>query len=476
MLALSVRSRLTLFYSAVLSVMLAGFGILFYHALGLFMERSITNELEDQVAFLHSHMRVENGSVQLAFNPDNREEAYFVHVATRFYEVFELPSGKLLVQSEELELLGVRPIPADVRVLAAKPGLSDVRFPTQRLRFDSSIVPARDGSTSFLVRVGIPLDPADTARREFLHALLLLVPIGIALAALAGWQMARRALRPMTNLATAARKIDVQKLSERLPVRGTGDEVDDVAKAFNETLGRLENSVEQMKQFTASISHELRTPLTTLRGEAEVALLEARSADEYKRVLSSQLEEFDKLTHMINQLLVLARAEAGEIQWADQAVDLSALALSLSEQMEPVATAKNIRLNSHVQAGVFVHGDANWIEHAILNLFDNAIKFTAGGGEVDVTLSSQNGDAVLRVQDTGVGISADALPHVFDRFFRAEPSRSKSVDGVGLGLALAKWIVEKHRGHIEVQSQIGKGSSFTIRIPLVNANFPYQSK
>jgi signal transduction histidine kinase len=261
-----------------------------------------------------------------------------------------------------------------------------------------------------------------------------------------------------------------------LPVRGPGDEVDDVAKAFNETLGRLENSVEQMKQFTASISHELRTPLTTLRGEAEVALLEARSADEYKRVLSSQLEEFDKLTHMINQLLVLARAEAGEIQWADQAVDLSALALSLSEQMEPVVTAKNIRLNSHVQAAVFVHGDANWIEHAILNLFDNAIKFTAGGGEVDVTLSSQNGDAVLRVQDTGVGISADALPHVFDRFFRAEPSRSKSVDGVGLGLALAKWIVEKHRGHIEVQSQIGKGSSFTIRIPLVNANFPYQSK
>ena len=476
MLTLSVRSRLTLFYSAALSVMLAGFGILFYHALGLFMVRSITNELEDQVAFLHSHMRVENGGVELAFNPDNREEAYFVHVATRFYEVFELPSGKLLVQSEELELLGVRPMPDDARALAAKPGLSDEQFPNQRLRFDSSIVPGTDGSTSFLVRVGIPLDPADAARREFLHTLLLLVPIGIALAALAGWQMARRALRPMANLATAARKIDVHKLSERLPVRGTGDEVDDVAKAFNETLGRLENSVERMKQFTASISHELRTPLTTLRGEAEVALLEARSADEYKRVLSSQLEEFDKLTHMINQLLVLARAEAGEIQWADQAVDLSALALSLSEQMEPVATAKNVRLNSHVQAGVFVHGDANWIEHAILNLFDNAIKFTAGGGEVDVTLSSQNGDAVLRVQDTGVGISADALPHVFDRFFRAEPSRSKSVDGVGLGLALAKWIVEKHRGHIEVQSQIGKGSSFTIRIPLVNAIFPYHSK
>ncbi len=469
MIALSVRARLTLFYSAVLSVMLAGFGILFYHALGLFMERSITRNLEDQVAFLHSHMRTVDGKVELAFNPDDRQEAYSVHVATRFYEVYELPSGRLVVQSEELELLGVRPMPEDVRALAAKPGLSDLQFPSQRLRFDSSIVPTADGSTSYLVRVGIPLDPADDARREFLHVLLLLVPVGIAVAAIAGWQMARRALRPMTNLAIAARNIDVQQLSKRLPVRGTGDEVDDVAIAFNGTLGRLENSVEQMKQFTASISHELRTPLTALRGEAEVALLEARSAEEYKRVLASQLEEFNKLTQMVNQLLVLARAEAGEIQWADQSVDLSALTLSLTEQMEPVATAKKIRLDSHVQSGVVVHGDSNWIERAILNLLDNAIKFTGEGGQVDVTLSVEDGDAVLRVRDTGTGIPADALPHVFDRFFRAEPSRSKSVEGVGLGLALAKWIVEKHRGYIQAQSQMGKGSVFTMRIPLTSA-------
>ncbi|MGA8234366.1 MAG: ATP-binding protein [Candidatus Acidiferrales bacterium] len=284
--------------------------------------------------------------------------------------------------------------------------------------------------------------------------------------------MARRALRPMTNLALAVRRIDVQQLSDRLPVRGTNDEVDDVAKAFNETLGRLENSVGQMKQFTASISHELRTPLTTLRGEAEVALLDTRSAEQYKQVLTSQLEEFDKLGHMINQLLVLARAEAGEIQWAGQRVDLSALTLSLTEQMEPLATAKSIRLGSNVQPGVFVHGDANWIERAILNLLDNGIKFTDGPGTVDVTLNPCQNDAVLTVQDTGIGIPTDSLPHIFDRFFRVEPSRSKSVQGVGLGLALAKWIIEKHRGHIEVQSQTGKGSSFTIRLPLATGASP----
>jgi two-component system phosphate regulon sensor histidine kinase PhoR len=175
---------------------------------------------------------------------------------------------------------------------------------------------------------------------------------------------------------------------------------------------------------------------------------------------------------MINQLLVLARAEAGEIQWAEQRVDLSALTLSLTEQMEPLATAKNIRLGSNVQPGVFVHGDANWIERAILNLLDNGIKFTDGPGKLDVTLNPYHNDAVLTVQDTGIGIPTDSLPHVFDRFFRVEPSRSKSVQGVGLGLALAKWIVEKHRGHIEVQSQIGKGSSFTIRLPLATGAAP----
>jgi heavy metal sensor kinase len=472
MLTFGVRTRLTLFYSAVLFVMLAVFGILFYHALGLFMERSITRQLKDQVAFVHSHMQTENGTVQLAFDPENRREAYLVHVATLFYEVFELPSGNLVVQSEEMELLEVRPLPDTVRSLAANPGLSYSTFPTHRLLFDSSIVPATNGRNSFLLRIGIPLDPADDARREFLHVLLFLVPIGIALAALAGWQMARRALRPMTNLALAARRIDVQQLSDRLPVRGTNDEVDDVATAFNETLGRLENSVGQMKQFTASISHELRTPLTALRGEAEVALLDTRSVEQYKQVLTSQLEEFDKLGHMINQLLVLARAEAGEIQWAEQRVDLSALTLSLIEQMEPLATAKNICLGSNVQPGVFVPGDANWIERAILNLLDNGIKFTDGPGRVDVTLNPYHHDAVLTVQDTGIGIPTDSLPHVFDRFFRVELSRSKSVQGVGLGLALAKWIVEKHRGHIEVQSQIGKGSSFTIRLPLATGASP----
>ena len=200
-----------------------------------------------------------------------------------------------------------------------------------------------------------------------------------------------------------------------------------------------------------------------------MTLLEARSVEEYRRVLASQLEEFDKLTQMVNQLLVLARAEAGEIHWTDQTVDLSALASSLIEQLEPVAAAKNVRLEAEVTPGIFVRGDSNWLERVILNLLDNAIKFTGENGTVRLHLASEDGHAVLRVEDTGVGIPAQALPHVFERFFRAEPSRSKHVEGVGLGLALAKWIVEQHHGEIRAESKTDHGSAFTVRLPQTEA-------
>ena len=462
---LSVRARLTLFYSLMLTVVLAFFGFLFYKSLGLVIEQRLTADLRERAVFLANHERVEDGGVQLVFNPNDREEAYLVHSAARYYQVFQLPSGVLLVQSQELELLGAQLSPDAVRSLARAQEFSDMQLENERLRFHNDVI-SKDNANSYLVRVGIPLTPADDAQRGFLRSLLFLMPVGVLLAAVAGWEMSRRALRPMKSLATAARQIDIEQLQERLPTRGAGDEVDEVAQAFNETLARLENSVGQMKQFTASISHELRTPLTTLRGEAEIALLEARSVDEYKLVLASQLEEFDKLSHMINQLLVLANAEAGEIEWTDQSVDLSDMIVSLVEQLEPVASVKGITMTTTAEPHVHVCGDASWIERVVLNLLDNAIKFTPDGGNVTVRMAAKGAEAALSVQDNGIGIPAEALPHIFERFYRAEPSRSKQIEGVGLGLALAQWIVEKHGGRITVESQPGQGSCFTVYLPL----------
>ncbi len=464
MTPLSLRARLTLFYSAVLTVLLAVFGLIFYNALGLVIERRLTDELTTRAQYLANHERISNGGPQLVFNPDNREEAYLVHSAARYYQVFQLPSGTLVVQSQELDLLGVRLSPEAARSLANAPEYSDLQLEQERLRFHNAIMPGNN--ESYLVRVGIPLTPADDAQRGFLRSLLFLTPIGVLLAAAVGWEMSRRALRPMRTLANAARQIDIEQLQQRLPTRGTNDEVDEVAHAFNETLARLENSVGQMQQFTASISHELRTPLTALRGEAEIALLEARSVDEYKHVLASQLEEFDKLSHMINQLLVLASAEAGEIQWTDQRVDLSALTASLADQLDPVATNKKITLETDVPPNINIRGDASWIERVILNLLDNAIKFTPEGGRVKISVTAEAGQVILRVQDNGIGIPPESLPHIFDRFYRAEPSRSKQIEGVGLGLALARWIVEKHRGRILAESQPGQGTTLTVILPL----------
>jgi len=469
MMRLGLRARLTLFYSLMLTAILGVFGVLFYRALDLTVDRNLTEELRQRVVFLNGHQRVSGGTMQLAVDPNDPEETYLVHSAARYYQVFRLPDGDLVVQSQELALLGLKLTPEQVRALSGAEEFTDLQLNQERYRFHNAVLPGT-AANSFLIRVGIPLAPADDERRAFLHTVLLLAPLGVFASALVGWEMARRALRPMKELAVAARKIDVDKLQQRLPLRGAGDEVDELAQSFNETLGRLEDSVGQMRQFTASISHELRTPLTILRGETEVALMEGHSVEDYRRLLISQLEEFDSLTRMINDLLVLANAEAGEIRWSEQDVNLSQLVVSLAEQLEPVAAARDIRLETAAAPDVYARGDAAWLERVILNLLDNAIKFTPNGGHIQVSVASEGGRAKLRVADEGIGIPAEALPHVFERFYRAEPSRSKRIPGVGLGLALAKWIVEKHCGSITAESEPGHGTCFTVWLPLYSKN------
>jgi heavy metal sensor kinase len=275
--------------------------------------------------------------------------------------------------------------------------------------------------------------------------------------------MAGRALAPLARLAAASHTIEVTDLGRRLPVRGAGDELDEVAKAFNDTLGRLEHAVGDMKQFSTALAHELRTPLAALRGETELALMEARSPEEYRRSLGSQLEELDRLARLINQLLTLARAEAGEIPVARAPVDLAALAASVVQSIEPVSRARGIALTCGGAERALVAGDAGWLERLLINLLDNAIKFTAAGGEIVVAVTSGAHSVVLTVRDTGSGISAEALPHIFDRFYQSDPSRSSPAGGVGLGLSLVRWIVQRHGATIDVASAAGEGTTFTVR-------------
>ncbi|HXE76600.1 MAG TPA: heavy metal sensor histidine kinase [Candidatus Xenobia bacterium] len=461
---LGVRTKLALFYAVVVGVVLSLLGALYYNTLTLRLERSVNAELDERAAALRGYLQFKDGRPVLHYKTDDPEESYFIRIATRYYQVYDAETGELLVQSPELDLLGMVLPPEQVRDLAARPRFTEFDTPEGRVRFHNHVIHDRP-HRAYLVQVGTSLASVDSTREELLGTLLLIIPAGVLFAGLAGWWMARSALKPVEALTAGAREVNISRLDRRLPLRGTGDELDRLADTFNQVFARLEAAVEQMRQFTASISHELRTPLTALRGEAEVTLLRARSAEDYRQVLASQLEEFDKLTRMINELLILARAEAGEIRLEKKPTDLAALVRSLAEAMELVAASKDLKLQVEAAVPVVVAADAQWLERVVLNLLDNAIKFTPAGGRVSLEVKQENSAGCLAVRDTGVGIPAEALPRIFDRFYRADPSRSREVDGAGLGLALVQWIVREHHGEVKVESEPGRGTCVVVRLP-----------
>ena len=463
---LALRTKLALYYSITVSVLLTGFALIYYNRLSVGLDNDLTTEVRDRAEGLHSYLRFdEDGQPVFTYDPEDPDEVTFVKTATRYYQVYDIKKGSLLQQSDEFRATAVVFSAKDVGQYAQRKGESIFNVDTDegklRLRTEKVTV----NGNPYLLVVGASLKNVDDTLRSFLQEFAWLTPSGVLLAAIVSWFMARKALEPVAALGKAAGEIGVSQLHQRLPVRGTRDELDYLAIQFNETFARLEKAVGEMKQFTASISHELRTPLAVLRGEAEIALMEANTTDQYRRVLGSQLEEFEKLTRMINQLLTLARAESGEVAMAHEPVDLSSMAESLSEQLEPVAASKNVNLSWHCQPGVKVSGDAGWIERIVLNLIDNAIKFTGAGGNVDVRVSQNGNDRTLEVHDSGMGIPPESVPHIFERFYRADPSRANRADGAGLGLSLVKWAVDQHHGSVNVETNPGKGSTFRVIFP-----------
>src|SRR5215471_11526633 len=462
---LTLRTKLTLFYSITVSILLTGFGLLYYRVLSVGLDRDITQDVIDRASGLRGYLRFEEGVPTFDYDPNDPDELSFINTATRYYQLYELRTGTLVAESDELRATGIQYSPQDLsRYAQSQPSLIDLQTDQGKIRLRNESVPGE--GEMYLLVVGASMRQMDDTLRSFLKALAWLIPSGVLLAAVASWFMAGKALQPVAELSKAAGEIAVTSLDRRLPVRGTKDELDQLAAEFNDTLARLEKAVGEMKQFTASISHELRTPLAVLRGEAEVALMQASSPEQYRRVLSSQLEEFEKLSRMINQLLTLARAESGDVAIAHEPVNISNMCRSLAEQLEPVAASKNVALSWNCNPDVMLRGDASWIERIILNLTDNAIKFTKPGGHVSMNVTRNGNNAILEVADDGIGIAPDAVPHIFERFYRADPSRANRADGAGLGLSLVKWAVDQHHGSVQVKSTPGNGTRFVVKLPL----------
>lgn len=310
-----------------------------------------------------------------------------------------------------------------------------------------------------------------TLLHQFLRGLLESVPIFIILSSLGGYWISRRALSPVDKITATARSISIHNLSDRLPVSNTGDELQRLAETCNGMLERLESAVNRIKQFTADASHELRGPLSFTRVVAEVAIKRPTTDSISHRAFQDILEEVSKASVLIEDMLTLARADYESQGKTFEAINFGTIVCSVCEMASPHAEAKGLSFNFSVplEQNITVLGDLLGLQRLVWILIDNAFKYTDRAGVVEVSLVQQAGYARLTVSDTGIGIAEKDIPRIFDRFFRADPSRSE-IEGTGLGLTIAKWISDIHHGTLHVESQEGTGTIFMFTLPIFVQN------
>ncbi|HWE64962.1 MAG TPA: ATP-binding protein [Chloroflexota bacterium] len=307
------------------------------------------------------------------------------------------------------------------------------------------------------------LQPSIDSLRRWL---LIVLPLVLVLATVGCWVLSGRALAPIDRITREARRIGATDLSRRLGLAPRDDEVGRLAATLDAMLARLEAAFAQQRAFTAAASHELRTPLTIVRGDLDVLLERPRRPAEYQEALHEMRGEVERLSDLVADLLTLARADAGAEEMPRDLVALDAVVTAVCADVQRLAHREGVTLELACAFDVVVMGEGRRLHHLLLNLLDNAIRYTPPGGTVRVTLETHGASAYLRVADTGIGIAPDDLPHIFDRFYRADTARSRASGGAGLGLAIARWCVEAHAGQIAVESTPGLGSVFTVLLPL----------
>ena len=318
----------------------------------------------------------------------------------------------------------------------------------------------------YIVEVGVSTERTEETLRQVLLLLAVGLPVGVFIAVSGGFVLVRRALKPVNQIAHKAEDISQHNLSERLPVVHSGDELERLSLALNHMIARLEDAVQSSKRFVADASHELRTPLTVLRGELESLAQDAQLRVNTRESLGSLLEEVDRLSEIVESLLALSKLDAGEASAERVRFDLAVLVTTTAEQMSLLAEDKNITVECHAATDVIVEGDRSRMKQVVVNLLDNAIKYTPNGGNVLLRIAREGGNAILEVVDNGVGIPAEALPHMFKRFFRVDDSRSRQQGGAGLGLSIVKSICAAQGAEVDVMSRPGSGSCFRVRQPL----------
>lgn len=460
---LSIRTRLTAWYAGILLTILVVISALSYSLLRWHLVRDV----DASITTVARVMRDTGYAGAPSPSAAAAEAAIREILGPEFYDkLFQLVDPQGTPGAHSAQLRDVLPLSAAARGRATggQRTFETIRLATGEWVRLLTLPVLENGQVARLLQVGMSLERVERALARYLEILLVLVPLALALAVAGGMLIARSALNPVAEMSQTARRITVEDLSERIALRGTADEIDRLAETLNAMLARLQGAFEHLQRFTADAAHELRTPLTILKGEIEVALRMERSAADYREILASSLEEVERLTRLAEDLLLLSRFSA-EVVDRGKRVDLDALLLDVHDAGVRLAQGTGVSVHLDRVAPVAASGDGSALRRAVLNLVENAVKYTPGGGKVELSLDVRDGHTSLQVRDTGVGIGPGDLERIFQPFVRLEPARTRDTEGAGLGLSIARSIVLSHGGNLSVESVPGAGSTFTIELP-----------
>jgi len=452
---ISIRLRLTVWYAVALMLGLALFGLVMWLAVEHRSMAGVDARLAQRLAGLQTALKAESGIGNRAHLQRELAELVSGYPDGSLIQLRDAAGDFLLPATQKMPSW-----PTSMTAAGARTVLSEGR--SYRI-VTGSLTSARENWT---VMVAISLDDVLALMRDLRRLLLLMIPAVVVVACLGGYWLSLRALRPVDEITAVAKSIGLQNLSQRIVVPQTGDELQRMSETWNDVLARLESAVKRMRQFTADASHELRTPLALIRASAELALRRERDPENYRAALRSIKEQAEYMTRLTESLLTAARIDSGALDLPLQPIDLNGLVASVVQQNEALAAATQIRLKVKTSHGAaLVKGNDPALRRLLQILLDNALKFTPAGGTVTASVDPARVGAVVSVSDTGVGIAPDALPFIFDRFYRADPARENGA-GFGLGLSIAQAIAQAHGSTLVVNSTPAAGSCFSLDLKL----------
>ena len=453
----NVRTRLTLWYVLAFSIILVFYAGLSISLVYMNFRNNLDEQLEQDYEIVENLLEIkQDGTVEI----DSDDDPYFYE---KWFQIFS-SDWKVLYES--------RPFSSKSLPALSKKEESVKGFLFQSLKLKNDIrVRILSGKVNIegkwlYIRLIRSEEELWNELNDFVKLMLIALPIAILIAGFGGYFLTKKFFSPIDEMTSKARKIGEENLKERIPVINPDDELGSLAKAFNEMLERIERSFERLKQFTSDAAHELRTPLTAIRSIGEVGLQDYKDTKRYREIIGSMLEENRRLTHLVDNLLFLSRADSKTLDEHLSNVKLKSLVAETVEFIHVLAEEKNQTIQIKAEKEITVNADAALLKQALLNLLDNAIKYSPEGSKIIVKIDlDESNSPYIEVLDNGPGILEEHLDKIFERFYRVDKGRSREMGGSGLGLAIASWAVATQGGKLTVESSVGKGSSFRITFP-----------